>query len=68
MRTPVQPFSTATTAQPGLSNATGEYNCFLNAIIQCLWQCPGFRNGLLDGNLTLKGDVAEGELGALVRI
>ena len=23
----------------GLSNEAGEYNCFLNAIIQCLWHC-----------------------------
>ena len=27
----------------GLSNETGEYNCFLNVIIQCLWHCPEFR-------------------------
>mmetsp|Transcript_6031 Transcript_6031/g.17259 ORF Transcript_6031/g.17259 Transcript_6031/m.17259 type:complete len:957 (-) Transcript_6031:564-3434(-) len=44
-------------AQPGLSNATGEYNCFLNAIIQCLWQCGGFRAGLLGVNVGfLEGD------------
>ena len=27
----------------GLRNATGEYNCFLNVIIQCLWHCSCFR-------------------------
>ncbi len=27
----------------GLANAVGEYNCFLNVIIQCLWHCKEFR-------------------------
>ena len=27
----------------GLSNETGEYNCFLNVTIQCLWHCSEFR-------------------------
>lgn len=27
----------------GLSNEAGEYNCFLNAILQCLWHCAEFR-------------------------
>ncbi len=27
----------------GLANAVGEYNCFLNVIIQCLWHCTEFR-------------------------
>ena len=27
----------------GLRNETGEYNCFLNVIIQCLWRCADFR-------------------------
>ena len=30
-------------ATPGLQNEAGEYNCFLNAIIQCLWRCANFR-------------------------
>jgi hypothetical protein len=30
-------------ATPGLRNEAGEYNCFLNAIIQCLWRCADFR-------------------------
>ncbi len=30
-------------ATPGLQNAIGEYNCFLNVIIQCLWHCASFR-------------------------
>ncbi len=35
-------------AGPGLTNNTGEYNCFLNAIIQCVWRCEDFRKGMLD--------------------
>ena len=27
----------------GLTNAAGEYNCFLNVIVQCLWHCGDFR-------------------------
>ncbi|KAL4421489.1 hypothetical protein ABPG75_010780 [Micractinium tetrahymenae] len=27
----------------GLRNEAGEYNCFLNVIIQCLWRCADFR-------------------------
>ena len=27
----------------GLCNERGEYNCFLNVIIQCLWRCADFR-------------------------
>ncbi len=34
-------------ATPGLQNQTGEYNCFLNVIVQCLWHCRSFRSGLL---------------------
>ncbi len=34
-------------ATPGLQNRIGEYNCFLNVIIQCLWQCGAFRTRLL---------------------
>jgi hypothetical protein len=34
-------------AAPGLQNQTGEYNCFLNVIIQCLWHCRDFRERLL---------------------
>jgi hypothetical protein len=30
-------------AGPGLRNETGEYNCFLNVIIQCLWRCAEFK-------------------------
>lgn len=30
----------------GLANATGEYNCFLNVVIQCLWHCSDFSNQL----------------------
>jgi hypothetical protein len=27
---------------PGLVNETGEYNCFLNVVVQCLWHCSDF--------------------------
>ena len=37
----------ATVARPGLQNEAGEYNCFLNVIIQCLWHCSAFRAWLL---------------------
>jgi hypothetical protein len=30
----------------GLDNPKGEYNCFLNVIIQSLWQLEGFRDEL----------------------
>lgn len=29
---------------------TGEYNCFLNVIIQCLWHCVAFRQQLQTHN------------------
>ena len=34
-------------AGTGLKNETGEYNCFLNVIIQSLWHIRRFRNVLL---------------------
>ena len=37
----------ADVAMPGLQNETGEYNCFLNVIIQCLWHCSDFQAGLM---------------------
>eukprot|EP00878_Enallax_costatus_P013635 GHUV01014258.1.p1 GENE.GHUV01014258.1~~GHUV01014258.1.p1 ORF type:complete len:721 (+),score=313.38 GHUV01014258.1:201-2165(+) len=27
----------------GLANETGEYNCFLNVVVQCLYSCKAFR-------------------------
>ncbi|DBA91345.1 TPA: hypothetical protein ACH3X2_003991 [Trebouxia sp. C0005] len=36
-----QPASSAEQAA-GLHNATGEFNCFLNVIVQCLWHCTCF--------------------------
>ncbi|PSC67694.1 Inactive ubiquitin carboxyl-terminal hydrolase 54 isoform A [Micractinium conductrix] len=33
---------------PGLRNETGEYNCFLNVIIQCLWRCADFRQQVME--------------------
>ena len=34
-------------AGPGLQNDPGEYNCFLNVIVQCLWHCTAFREAFL---------------------
>ena len=33
-----------------LQNMTGEYNCFLNVIIQCLWHCHEFRRQVMGWN------------------
>lgn len=38
----------ASSSTMGLRNATGEYNCFLNVIIQCLWHCRVFRQSVMD--------------------
>jgi hypothetical protein len=35
----------------GLANATGEYNCFLNAIVQALYHVRCFRRHLLDATV-----------------
>lgn len=32
---------------PGLANEAGEYNCFLNVVIQCLWHCKDFRTRVM---------------------
>lgn len=37
----------------GLSNMFGQYNCFLNVIIQSLWHLPAFRRALLTFPTTL---------------
>lgn len=37
----------ASTSTMGLRNATGEYNCFLNVIIQCMWHCHAFRQAVM---------------------
>ena len=37
-------------AGPGLQNETGEYNCFLNVVVQCLWHCRAFRDAFLSLN------------------
>ncbi|KAK9830628.1 hypothetical protein WJX81_006901 [Elliptochloris bilobata] len=37
----------AAPSETGLQNETGEYNCFLNAVVQCLWHCAAFKDGLL---------------------
>ena len=33
-------------ASPGLQNRLGEYNCFLNCVLQCLWHCTEFSDRL----------------------
>ena len=33
----------AALALPGLRNEMGEFNCFLNVVLQCLWRCDAFR-------------------------
>ena len=43
---PLEP-GAAPAAEPGLQNEAGEYNCFLNVVVQCLWHCAAFREGLL---------------------
>jgi hypothetical protein len=30
----------------GLANEAGEYNCFLNVVVQCLWSCRDFRRSM----------------------
>lgn len=42
-----QQLAVVAVATPGLQNDTGEYNCFLNVIIQCLWHCQSFRAELI---------------------
>jgi len=37
----------ANIATPGLQNNAGEYNCFLNCILQCLWNCQELRPTIL---------------------
>jgi ubiquitin C-terminal hydrolase len=41
-----QPVS-STQRAAGLHNATGEFNCFLNVIVQCLWHCTCFRTAVM---------------------
>ena len=38
---------TSLAAGPGLQNLTGEYNCFLNVVVQCLWHCRAFHKGFM---------------------
>jgi ubiquitin C-terminal hydrolase len=38
----------AEVATPGLQNEAGEYNCFLNVVIQCLWHCGPFRKMVME--------------------
>ncbi|KAL4437094.1 hypothetical protein ABPG75_004233 [Micractinium tetrahymenae] len=37
----------AALALPGLRNEAGEFNCFLNVVVQCLWRCRDFRESVL---------------------
>jgi len=43
---PCQPESSSQLAA-GLQNSAGEFNCFLNVIIQCLWYCSCFRTAVM---------------------
>ena len=57
----------------GLSNMFGQYNCFLNVIIQSLWHLPAFRAALLnlpnalDSGASPTGDGAFSKDAAVVR-
>jgi chemotaxis protein histidine kinase CheA len=46
-------------AGTGLSNATGEYNCFLNSIVQSLYRCRCFRQHLANARVA-SDDVVPG--------
>jgi hypothetical protein len=35
--------ATPAVSAAGLANEAGEYNCFLNVVVQCLWSCKAFR-------------------------
>ena len=37
----------AAVAASGLQNLIGEYNCFLNVILQCLWHCREFQHAFM---------------------
>jgi hypothetical protein len=34
-------------ALPGLRNEAGDFNCFLNVVLQCLWRCADFRQQVM---------------------
>lgn len=40
---PAQQVLPGAVATPGLQNMIGEYNCFLNVVVQCLWHCRQFQ-------------------------
>ncbi len=48
----------ATAGVTGLSNEAGEFNCFVNVVIQCLWRCEGFRQQVSDPHLRGAQDAA----------
>jgi hypothetical protein len=58
----------------GLANQTGEYNCFLNVVVQCLWSCKAFTqevrqlsmydpHPVVEALLKLFGQMEEAEMG-----
>ena len=51
----------------GLSNTQGQYNCFLNVIIQSLWHLPAFRSALLNLPSALSDNGASPKDTAVVR-
>ncbi len=50
----------------GLQNEAGEYNCFLNVIIQCLWRCTDFRQLVGGGGGWEGGQARAGDLFVLL--
>ncbi|KAK9830629.1 hypothetical protein WJX81_006901 [Elliptochloris bilobata] len=55
-------------AAPRLQNETGEYNCFLNVVVQCLWHCAAFREGFLGlGPERLQGNAVTAGLAVLFK-
>jgi hypothetical protein len=44
----------AARALPGLRNEAGDFNCFLNVVLQCLWRCADFRRQVGRAGLQLR--------------
>uniref|UniRef100_A0A7S3AJX4 USP domain-containing protein n=1 Tax=Haptolina ericina TaxID=156174 RepID=A0A7S3AJX4_9EUKA len=44
-------------AAPGLENKTGQHSCFVNVVVQTLWNVSAFRDAFLTGQL--HGDASE---------
>ena len=59
---PQAQIETQTQTHCGLINRTGEYNCFLNVIVQSLWHCKPFRKALLQCQETTVDSQGHGEV------